>query len=117
MSCALFDLESTHHPETAGRRERHSDEPNDCRGVDEVFKPVPREQDEPGRDRQALQFIVEAEPLDPRRALTQDWLEIRGVPWRRVRGGRQAAATEAMENFGDALEQTVRRSAARGQTR
>ena len=38
-------------------------------------------------DRQALQFIVEAEPLDPRRALTQDWLEIRAAMAARRREG------------------------------
>ena len=63
-------------------------------------------------DRQALQFIVEAEPLDPRRALTQDWLEIRAAMAARRREGADGAAIEAMENFGYALEQTVRRSAA-----
>ena len=63
-------------------------------------------------DRQALQFIVEAEPLDPRRALTQDWLEIRAAMAARRREGADAAAIEAMENFGYGLEQTVRRSAA-----
>ena len=63
-------------------------------------------------DRQALQLIVEAEPLEPRRALTQDWLEIRAAMAARRRGGADPAAIEAMENFGYGLEQTVRRSAA-----
>ena len=62
-------------------------------------------------DRQALQFIVEAEPLDPRRALTEDWLEIRAAMAARRLEGADAVAIEAMENFGYALEQTVRRSA------
>ena len=62
-------------------------------------------------DRQGLQFIVEAEPLDPRRALTQDWLEIRAAIAARRREGAEEAAIEAMENFGYGLEQTVRRSA------
>ncbi len=63
-------------------------------------------------DRQSLQFIVEAEPLDPRRALTQDWLEIRAAMAAERREGAEQPAIEAMENFGYGLEQTVRRSAA-----
>ena len=63
-------------------------------------------------DRQALQVIVEAEPLEPRRALTQDWLEIRAAMAGRRHAGADPAAIEAMENFGYGLEQTVRRSAA-----
>ena len=63
-------------------------------------------------DRQSVQLIAEAEPLDPRRALTQDWLEIRAAMAASQRGGGEEAEREAMENFGYGLEQTIRRSAA-----
>jgi hypothetical protein len=55
---------------------------------------------------QALQVIIEAEPLDADAALTRDWQEIEAAA-----AAAEPEAGEAMRRLGYGLEQTVRRSA------
>jgi len=60
--------------------------------------------------RQGLQVLVEAEPLDPSRALAGDWEQIQTASLAADENG-DTARGEATRRLGFGLEQTVRRSA------
>lgn len=60
---------------------------------------------------QSLEVVVEAEPLDADRTLTDDWREVQTAADAAAAQGDNALS-EAMRRFGFGLEQTVRRSAA-----
>jgi hypothetical protein len=59
---------------------------------------------------QAIQILVEAEPLEPRRAMRADWEAIETAALAAERRGQRARAA-AMRRLGYGLEQTVRRTA------